>query len=61
MFQQFIGPRRCLDPSIVNAQEEVTRDLLGRMLADPENFSAHIREYVLSRCSGQRKYLMYRF
>jgi hypothetical protein len=53
MFQQFIGPRRCLDPAIVNAQEEVTRDLLGRMLADPENFSTHIREYVLSPYSGR--------
>jgi hypothetical protein len=58
MFQQFIGPRRCLDPAIVNPQEEVTRDLLGRMIADPENFSTHIREYVLSLRPRRRKCLM---
>lgn len=44
LFQHFMGPRAAQEPSVLQAQEKNATKLLRRLLVNPRDFMAHVRQ-----------------
>ncbi|KAJ7033129.1 cytochrome P450 [Mycena alexandri] len=48
LFHEFMGPRACAKPALLQIQERENKRLLRKLLSDPDNFDAHARDCTSS-------------